>query len=193
MPGWSGTAHAGLGRRRRVRNRGEVRLDLRFDRGLVEIADRDDRHQIGPVPIGVELLQPFGVGVPDDVRLADREPLGVPRAVEQDGKLRVLDPLVGAESEPPFFQDDAPLAVDLLRIERDVLRPVFEDEQRPVHHHGLSAGTCSSYTVSSKLVCAFTCAPNRMPSDCMKPATACRGKCRVPLKLICSTKWASPR
>ena len=32
-----------------------------------------------------------------------------------------------------------------------------------------------------------------MPSDCMNVPTACPGKCCVPLKLICSTKCASPR
>ena len=89
-----------------------MRPDLRFDRRLVEIADGDDRHQVGPVPIGVELLQPVVIDVLDDLGLADRQPLGVARAVEQDRKLRVLYPLVGAQPEPPFLQDDASFLVD---------------------------------------------------------------------------------
>jgi len=47
-----------------------VRRDQGFDRRLVEVADGDDRHQIGPVPIGVELLQPVVTDVPDDVGFA---------------------------------------------------------------------------------------------------------------------------
>ena len=114
-----------------------MRRDLRFDRRLVEIADGDDRHQIGPVPIGVELLQPVVTDVLDDLGLADRQPLRVARAGEEDGELRVLYPLVGAEPEPPFFQDDASFLVDRGRIEGDVVRPVLENEQRPVHHRGV--------------------------------------------------------
>ena len=37
---------------------------------------------------------------------------------------------------------------------------------------GLSVGICSMYTVSSKLVYAFTCGPNRMPIDSMNDTTA---------------------
>ena len=58
---------------------------------------------------------------------------------------------------------------------------------------GRSVGICSWYTVSSKLVCAFTCAPNRMPSAWMNATTSCPGKCSVPLKAMCSTKCARPR
>ena len=109
-----------------------MRSDQRLDRGLVEVADGDHRHQVGPVPVRVELLQPVVIDVLDDLRLADRQPLGVARALEQHGKLRVLDPRVGAEPEPPLLEDDAALLVDLGRIERDVVRPVLEDEQRPI-------------------------------------------------------------
>ena len=117
-----------------------MRLDLGFDRGGVEIADGDDRHQVGSVPVDVELLQPIVIGVLDDLGFADGQPFGVARAFEQDGKLLVLYPLVGSQPEPPFFQDDAPFLVDLRRIEGDVVRPVFEDEQRPVNHRGIVGG-----------------------------------------------------
>ena len=49
-----------------------------------------------------------------------------------------------AEPEPPFFEDDAALLVDLGGIERHVVRPVLEDEQRRSMTAGLSVGICSS-------------------------------------------------
>jgi hypothetical protein len=56
-----------------------------------------------------------------------------------------------------------------------------------------SVGTCSMYTVSSKLVKAFTLGPKRMPIDSMNDTISRRGKFFVPLNAMCSTKWARPR
>ena len=117
-----------------------MRSDEGLDCGLVEIADGDHGHQIGPVPVRVELPEPVGGGVLDDFGPADRQPFRVARALEQDGKLRILYSLVSAEPEPPFLEDDAPLLVDLHGIERHVLRPIFEDEQRSVDHGGVAGG-----------------------------------------------------
>ena len=111
-----------------------MRPDLEFDVGLVEIADGDHSHQIRPVPISVELLQAVVIDVTDDLRLADRQSIGVARAFEQQRKLRVVDSLAGAKPEAPLLEDDAALLIDLAGLERDVVREVFEDEQRPVDH-----------------------------------------------------------
>ena len=117
-----------------------MRSDQGLDRRRVEITDGDDGHQIGPVPICVELLHPLVADVLNNVGAADGLPLRIARALEQDGELRILYALAGAQPEPPFFQDDAPLLVDLDRIEGHVAREVFEDEQRPVDHRGVARG-----------------------------------------------------
>ncbi len=68
-----------------LRQRAEVLLDQGLDRRLVEVTDDDDRHQVGPVPVGVELLQPVVLEGLDDLLLADRQPLGVARSLQQIG------------------------------------------------------------------------------------------------------------
>ena len=40
--------------------------------------------------------------------------------------------LSGAEAEPPLFQDDAALLVDLVSLERDAAGPVLEHEERAI-------------------------------------------------------------
>ena len=65
-----------------------------------------------------------------DLRRADRHPLGVARALEQDRELLVLHARARAAAQPPLLDDDAALLVDLLRVERQVVRPVLEDEER---------------------------------------------------------------
>ena len=54
-----------------------MRSDCSLNHRLVEIADGDDGHQIGPVPILVELLQPVVADVLNDVGPADGQPLGI--------------------------------------------------------------------------------------------------------------------
>ncbi len=130
-------------RRRGGRDRAEVRPDERFDRRRIEVADGDDGHEIGPIPVGVELLQAIGGERPDDLGLSDRQALGVAGVLEQDGKLRVEHPRAGAEAHPPLLEDDAALFLDLLRIERDGVRPVFQMSSDRSMTAALSVGICS--------------------------------------------------
>ncbi len=60
---------------------------------------------------------------------ADRQPIGVARALEQHRQLLLQRPRVGAEAEPPLLEDDAALLVDLVGFEGDVGGPVAEDEE----------------------------------------------------------------
>ena len=53
-------------------NRAEMRPDLDFIVGLVEIADGDHRHHVRAIPIRVELLQPVVI----DVRMISGLPIG---------------------------------------------------------------------------------------------------------------------
>ena len=111
-------------------------VEHRLHRGDVEVADRNDPHQVRPVPIGVKLLQPVRLRILNDLHLADREPLRVARSFQDDGELFVADAGGRAQSETPFFSDDATLLLDLHRIERHVLRPVLENQKRPVENVG---------------------------------------------------------
>ena len=111
---------------------GRSAIDQAFDPRRIEVADGDDGHEIGAIPVRVELLQTVVLEVPDDLGRSDRHARGIPRVLEQDRKLRVQDPRVGAETHPPLLQDDAALLVDLVRVEGHRVRPVLEDQQRPV-------------------------------------------------------------
>jgi hypothetical protein len=90
----------GIGRPRRRagrrRERGEVLLDELLDAGLVEIADGDDGHEVGPVPGPVVALERLDREALDDLLLADGVPVGVAGAAEEDGELLLADALVGA-------------------------------------------------------------------------------------------------
>ena len=121
-----------------------MRLDERLHRGRIEVADDDHRHQIGPIPVGVELLQAIVGERANDLRLADGQALGVAGILQQHRQLRVEDPGVGAETRAPLLEDDATLLVDLGRFERHGVRPVLEDQQGPSMTAGLSVGIRSS-------------------------------------------------
>ena len=124
-------------RRRRRRDPREVRLDQGFDGGLVEVADGDHRHQVGPVPVAVELLQALGREGADAVGRPDRQAIGVARSLEQHRHLLLQHAGVGAEAEAPLFQDDAALLVDLVGLERDAGGPVLEHEERAIDDAGV--------------------------------------------------------
>ena len=105
----------------------EVLADPRLDRVRLEVADGDDRHQVGPVPVVVEAPQGLVGRVLEDLAVADRQPLGVARAVEEDGELLVAHARLGAAAESPLLDHDAALLVDLLVLEGDAVGPVLED------------------------------------------------------------------
>ena len=116
----------------RRRNRGEVGSDQVLDHRLVDVADDDHTHQIRAIPILVELAQPIGIRIANDVRRADRQPVRIARPFQQQRELLVGDPLLGAEPLTPFLEDDAALLLDLRRVERDVVRPVLERQERAI-------------------------------------------------------------
>ena len=123
-------------RRRGGGNRPEVRLDHRRDDRGIEVADGDHRHQVRTIPIRVELPQPGGGDLLNDLRTADGRSVGIARALQQDRQLRVTQPRCGTQTLPPLFEDDAALPVHGGRLERDVAGPILHDEQRAIDHGG---------------------------------------------------------
>jgi hypothetical protein len=103
----------------------------------VDVAHRDDGHQIGPVPRCVEVLQAGDTELLNALDRADWQPVGIARAFEQDRKLGVLHARGGGPPQPPLLDHDAAFLVHLGRIERHPVRPLFEDEQRTIDHRRL--------------------------------------------------------
>ena len=111
---------------------GEALPDARLHRLRVEIADRDDGHQVRPVPVLVEVPQPLRRDLSQHLRIADRQPLRVARAVEAIGDLGVAEPRSGTPAAPPLLDHDATLEFDLLVVQGDGAGPVLEHQERLV-------------------------------------------------------------
>lgn len=113
-----------------VGERFEVFADEVFDVGdIVEVADGDDGHEVGAVPLLVEAADGFGGCGVDDLGFSDRQAIGVGGVVEEDRDLFVEDTLLGATAEAPFLFDDAAFFVDFGGVESDGGGPVLKDEE----------------------------------------------------------------
>ena len=121
---------------------GEMLAHLPFDPFRVEVSDRHEPHQLGPVPLGIELTQ---AGVPDRVEhrfFTDRQALGVAGILQDHRELPVPHPLHRPSPQPPLLDHHAPLLFDLLGIQGHGVGPVLEDpesridELRAVGRHG---------------------------------------------------------
>ena len=126
-------AHARLARR------GDAREAL-ANRGLhrlrVEVADGDDGHQVGAVPVAIEgTCQGVGEAL-EVLARADRKARGVLRALEEHGELLVEQPHLRAASGAPLLDHHAALLADLGRVERQTRRPVLQDVERGVDDRG---------------------------------------------------------
>ena len=122
---------------RSLRRRREVLADQGFHLVRVQVAHRDDGHQVGPVPALVEGAQVVGRRGLDDLQQAERQPHRVLGVAEQDRELLVADALVGAPAEPPLLQHHAAFEIDLVRIQGDGVRPLAEDVHALRDHLGV--------------------------------------------------------
>ena len=103
--------------RRRFRHRPKERADLRLHRHRVDVSHDDERHAVGTVPACVKCAERCEREALEDVRLADRQPLGVLRSVVEHRDLLIAKARGGPEPAPPLLDHDSPLLLDLLRIE----------------------------------------------------------------------------
>ena len=103
-----------------------------LDHRGVEVAHRDDRHQVRPVPVAVEPRQPLVREGFQYLGRADGQSGRILRARQQYRDLPVLHAGCGAAPAAPFLDDDAPFLVDFVGLERHVVRPVLEHQKRPV-------------------------------------------------------------
>ena len=63
-----------------------MRFDEVLDGRFIEVTNGNHGHQVRPVPVFVKLLQRFGFEVLDNFRLADWDPVGIARALQQNRK-----------------------------------------------------------------------------------------------------------
>ena len=122
---------------RTLRRGREVLADQGFDLVRVQVAHRDERHEIGPVPALVEAAQVVRGCRLDDLLQADRQPHRVPGVAEQHRVLPVADALAGAPAEPPLLQHHAAFAFHLIRVQGHRVRPLAEDVEGGRDHLGI--------------------------------------------------------
>ena len=124
-------------RDRRCRGAGAQRTeggrDGVLDRARVDVADGDHGLPLRAIPRVVVGAQPGRRRRSQDVGLADGQPVGVPRVVEDDRDLLVADPRAGAEPAAPLLDDDAAFLVDFGRVEVQAAGEVGERRQPACH------------------------------------------------------------
>jgi hypothetical protein len=123
------------GRRPRLRGPfevAEVLADQRLHLRRVDIADRDDGHVIGRVPVAIKGPQPVVRRLLDHLGQADGQPVCVARAMEDDRELFAPDAIACSKSKPPLLEHDTALLVDLLIGERRAPRKVGQGGDPPI-------------------------------------------------------------
>ena len=108
-----------------------------------------DGHEIGAIPVAIELDREFGLEVFEVLLRPDGKAHGVFRAVEHHGELLVLHARFGAQARAPLLDHDAALLLDLPGVEGHVVRPVLEDVEASGHDARRVGGHGELYTVSS--------------------------------------------
>ena len=109
--------------------------------GPVEVADRDDSHQVWPIPVPVEAPEGLGLEGFDTLnRPSDQKALCVPRAPEDHRVLLVLNSRAGTTTRPQLLDDYASFLVDLLEIQCESTGPVLQDLEGGGYHLGESVG-----------------------------------------------------
>ena len=170
-----------------------MRDDHRLDRRRIEVADGNHRHQVGAVPVGVELPQSGGADVLNDLRPADRRAVRIPRALQQDRHLRVAQARLGAQTEPPLFEDDAALLLDLGGLERHVVRPVLHDQQRTIDDGAVVGRNLELIDRLVEAGVGIDVRAEPHPERLDERGDVLPGKMLGAVEAICSTKCASPR
>ena len=102
--------------------------------GPVEVADHNDPHQVGPVPIFVEAPESFVLEGLEALNRSYDRALCVPRPLQDHGELLVLNSRAGATTQPPLLHDYPSFLIDLVGIQREPVRPVFHDLEGGGHH-----------------------------------------------------------
>ena len=114
--------------RGRHRNSGKALLDRGLHLLGIEVADRDHRHEVRPVPVVIELHgETFGKRL-EVLSRADRNPFGVLGALQHHRELEVLHAGARVAAGAPFLDDDRAFFLHFGRVERRrTAGPVLHD------------------------------------------------------------------
>src|SRR6185503_4934260 len=104
-----------------------------FDDGFVKVADCNHSHQIRTIPVSVKLLDAFRLAVLNDLGQTDRNTVRITRTLEHHRKYLFCVTHPCPTSRTPFFEHDATFLLNLCRIKRNVVCPVFENLKRTSH------------------------------------------------------------
>ena len=124
--------------------RGAQVLEMLPDEALnpsrVELAHRDDGHEVGAVPVVVEAPQGVVGERLQHGLFPDGQPQGVAGILKENGELAVAHAALGAPAQPPLLDDDAALLVDLRAFETDAMGPVRQNLETLLQHAGAVGG-----------------------------------------------------
>ena len=94
----------------------------------INITHDDDGLVVGTIPFVVVVAQHLRVTAVDDAHQTDGQTLAVFRTGIQTGKKFLDDALCGTFAQLPLLMDDATLLLNLLALQRQTVRPVFQHE-----------------------------------------------------------------
>ena len=123
-----------------LRDVGELRPDPGLHVVHVEVADHDDRLQVGAVPLMIEVQDLLALEAVDDLVGADHRPLRLLGALVDESVLEIVDARARVVAQAPFFADHAPLVVQRLLLAGDVAGPVVQHQQHRVHERAAHQG-----------------------------------------------------
>ncbi len=124
---------------------------------------------------------------------ADREALGVARALEQDRELLVLHPGARAAPPAPLLDHDAALLVDLLALEGDAAGPVLQDLEPSLEDLRVVGRDLQHVDGLVEAGVGVEVGPEAHADAFEVVDQLVAGEALVPLNAMCSTKWARPR
>ena len=125
------------------RNGSESRLDLAQHRRAIEVADDDDRHVVGTIPLIVEAADRGGGRALDQRRVADRLTERIAR-VAVEHRVHVI--LVALrcrveQTHAPLAHHDAALRLHFVRVDRDAAaHPIAQHREPAIENLSIVGG-----------------------------------------------------
>ena len=104
------------------------------------VSNGNDRHELRPVPVAVELHDPLPAHGAYNLGVADGQAVRVGHAPEQQGNLTVANPLIRTEPLPPLLYDYGPFFFKLGWIENKRVGPFTENRHGTGQNRGIIRG-----------------------------------------------------
>ena len=118
----------------------EILVDFSLDGIHVDVADNHHGLQVGAIPVVVETGDDGTLESADDLLQADRQTVGILRALQHDGPSGLAQTLLGAQTAAPLLEDDAALVLNLVVVEEELAGPAVEDFETHLDEVGIVGG-----------------------------------------------------